>query len=295
MVSPALRRDVVKQTQELHEASERRICTAFGFCRSTHRYQSEQDDSAVRRRLEELAQERKRFGYRRLHILLTREGWAINMKKTYRIYRQLGLSLRPKKGKKRGMNNRIPLKQAACSNAIWSLDFVQDRLEDGRNFRIFAVVDQYDRRCLCLIADSSLSGVRASRELGRLIEIHGKPDMIVSDNGTEFTSKAILTWCSSHDVNWHYITPGKPSENGFCESFNGKLRDECLNEHIFMSLQHAKEILGTWREDYNYVRPHSSLGYLSPIEFIRKNNAMQGAPCMALTSLSLSDNMSLRL
>ena len=154
---------------------------------------------------------------------------------------------------------------------------MSDALEDGRRFRILGVMDQYGRRCLDLSADTSISGVRVARELNRLVEHYGKPDTIVSDNGTEFTSNAILRWATESKVNWHDITPGKPSENGFTESLNGKIRDECLNEHIFTSLAHAKQILETWRIDYNYVRPHSSLNYQTPMEFLGKNNDMMDA------------------
>lgn len=263
---------------------ERRSCYALGFARSTQRYVSMRDDAALRQRLRELAAERRRFGYRRLHILLRREGWAINHKKLYRIYKEEGLSVRKRTGRKRAIGTRMKLPQAQRRNHIWSLDFMSDALEDGRRFRILGVMDQYGRRCLELVADTSISGQRVARELDRLVAIHGKPAIIVSDNGTELTSKAILQWAADNNVQWHYITPGKPSENGFTESLNGKIRDECLNEHLFRSLNHARAILDAWRQDYNHIRPHSSLNYQTPMEFLAKSGGMMDASIIPLIS-----------
>lgn len=196
--------------------------------------------------------------------------------------------MKKRKGRKRAIGTRAPLPSAIHQNHIWSLDFMSDALEDGRRFRILGVMDQYSRQCLGLVADTSISGARVARELDRLIEAHGKPVMIVSDNGTELTSKAILQWAADKGIQWHYITPGKPSENGFTESLNGKIRDECLNEHLFRSINHARHLLEAWRQDYNHVRPHSSLNYMTPMEFINKNNAMINASIIALTSTTKS-------
>ena len=289
MVSPSLRRQLVTCAQEAYEVSERRACAVFSISRSAHRYKTTRDDSILCTRLVELAAQRRRFGYRRLHILLKREGWAMNVKKTYRIYRDEGLSVKKRKGRKRAIGTRTKLPQAQHVNHIWSLDFMSDALEDGRRFRILGVMDQYGRPCLSLTADTSISGKRVARELDRLVERYGKPEIIVSDNGTEFTSKAILQWVSDNKVQWHYITPGKPSENGFTESLNGKIRDECLNEHLFTSLSHAKDILEEWRKDYNYVRPHSSLNYKTPMEFLGKTNGMMDASIIPLISHQQSD------
>ena len=289
MVSPSLRRQLVRCTQETYDVSERRACCVFDVSRSTQRYKTIKDDSILCTRLRDLAAQRGRFGYRRLHILLKREGWAMNIKKTYRIYRDEGLSVRKRKGRKRAIGTRTPLPQAQHINHIWSLDFMSDALEDGRRFRILGVMDQYGRPCLDLTADTSISGKRVARELDRLIERYGKPEIIVSDNGTEFTSKAILQWVSDNNVQWHYITPGKPSENGFTESLNGKIRDECLNENLFTSLSHAKGMLNAWRQDYNYVRPHSSLNYQTPMEFLGKINGMMDASIIPLISAQQSD------
>jgi putative transposase len=284
VVSPALRREVVSTTQQARDLSQRRLCRIFGFARSSQRYQATKDNLALRQRLRELAAERRRFGYRRLLILLRREGWALNHKKLYRIYKEEGLSVKKRKGRKRAIGTRTPLPQATHVNHIWSLDFMSDALEDGRRFRILGVMDQYGRQCLDLVSDTSISGKRVARELDRLIEAHGKPEIIVSDNGTELTSKAILSWAAEHNIQWHYITPGRPSENGFTESLNGKIRDECLNEHLFRSLSHARAVLHEWRQDYNHVRPHSSLNYQTPMEFLNKINGVMDASITPLIS-----------
>jgi len=162
------------------------------------------------------------------------------------MYTSEGLSVKKRKGRKRAVGTRTPLVKATQLNQIWSLDFVSDALSDGRRFRILSVVDQYSRECIGLVVDTSLSGVRVARELTKLISTRSKPDVIVSDNGTEFTSKAILMWAAEHKINWHYITPGRPMENGYTESFNRSLRDECLNEHWFESLWQARNIIGDW-------------------------------------------------
>jgi putative transposase len=196
-----------------------------------------------------------------------RRGVVMNLKKVYRLYREEGLKVRRRGGRKRAIGTRAPLEKAARPNAIWVLDFVSDTLESGRKFRIFNVEDQFTRRGLGVEVDTSLPGRRIVRVLDRLVAIWGKPAMIVSDNGTELTCNAMLRWTTENAVEWHYIAPGKPMQNGYMESFNGKLRDECLNEHVFGSLSAARRIIEAWRIDYNEVRPHSSLGYQTPEEF----------------------------
>ena len=186
----------------------------------TMRYQSTRpDDRDLRDRMTALAHERRRFGYRRLHVLLRREGYEVNHKKLFRLYREEKLTVRRRGGRKRAIGTRAPMLLPLAPNERWSLDFVSDQLTDGRRFRILTVVDDCTRECLALLADTSLSGDRVARELDRLIAEHGKPKMIVSDNGTEFTSNAILTWAEGAGVQWHYIAPGKPMQNGFIESF----------------------------------------------------------------------------
>ena len=222
------------------------------------------DDGDLRLRLREIALERRRFGYRRLGIMLAREGIVMNHKKLLRLYREENLRIRRRRGRKRAMGTRAPMTLPQGPNQRWSLDFVSDTLACGRRFRMLAVVDDFTRECLALVADTSLSGARVGRELDAIIALRGKPLMIVSDNGTELTSLAILRWTQDRRIEWHYIAPGKPQQNGYVESFNGRLRDECLNETLFASLGHARSVLRAWREDYNHVRPHSGIGGLTP-------------------------------
>jgi putative transposase len=220
-------------------------------------------------RLRDLATQRRRFGYRRLHILLTREGLVMNHKKLHRLYREERLQVRRRGGRKRALGTRAPLTMPQGPNQRWSLDFQSDALADGRRFRIFAVVDDFTRECLALIADTSLPSLRVVRELDAIVDVRGRPAMIVSDNGTELTSRAVLRWSQETRVEWHYIAPGKPQQNAFAESFFGRLRDECLNETLFTSLNHAREVLSLWKDDYNTVRPHSGLGNLSPVAYAK--------------------------
>ena len=222
------------------------------------------DEPAVRARLRELARLRKRFGYRRLHVLLAREGIRMNHKKLRRLYAEERLQVRRRIGRKRALGTRVPMALPQGPNQRWSLDFVADAFTDGRRFRVFTVVDDFTRECLALVGDTSLSGVRVARELDAIIARRGKPCTVVSDNGTELTSMAILRWAQEHQVEWRYIAPGKPQQNAFIESFNGRLRDECLNETLFTSMAHARAELADWKEDYNTIRPHSAIGYLTP-------------------------------
>jgi putative transposase len=252
---------------ERHGLSQRRACRLVGIDHSTLCYQRKRpDDMELRGRLRELAHQRRRFGYRRLGWLLAREGHVMNHKKLYRLYREEKLMVRRRGGRKRAVGTRTPLALPQTINQRWSLDFVSDTLADGRRFRILCIVDDFSRECLATVVDTSLSGVRVVRELDRLILERAMPATIVSDNGTELTSVAVLKWAAGH-VAWHYIQPGKPVENAFIESFNSRLRDECLNEHVFMSLAEARDVIETWRYDYNYCRPHSSLGRLTPREY----------------------------
>jgi len=248
--------------------SERRACKAIGCCRMTVRYRSARpDDRALRERMIAIARERRRFGYRRLHVLLRREGHLVNHKRLFRLYREEKLAVRRRGGRKRAIGTRAPMLVPLRPNERWSLDFVSDQFTDGRRFRILAIVDDCTRENLALVADTSLSGLRVARELDRVIAARGRPKMIVSDNGSEFTSNAILAWADQARVEWHYIAPGKPMQNGFIESFNGRLRDELLNETLFSSLSQARTALANWRSDYNTERPHSQLGWQTPSVF----------------------------
>ena len=191
----------------------------------------------------------------------------MNLKRFRRLYRDEGLQVRKRGGRKRAMGLRAPIALPSGPNERWSLDFVSDSFTDGRRFRILAIVDDFTRECLALVADTSLSGARVARELDAVIARRGKPTTCVSDNGTELTSMAILAWSKDSRVDWHYIQPGKPQQNAFVESFNGRLRDECLNEALFSSLGEARDLLAEWRDDYNRVRPHSALANKMPEEF----------------------------
>ena len=257
--------------------SERRACRTIGCQRMTVRYRSRRpDDVRLRERLMALARERRRFGYRRLLIFLRREGFTVNHKRLFRIYREERLMVRKRGGRKRAMGSRTPMPVPTRPNELWVLDFVSDQLVCGRRFRILAIYDVCVRRCLAAVADFSLSGRRVARELDRLVALHGKPRAIGSDNGTELTSNAILTWTAESGVDWHYITPGKPVQNAFIESFNGRLRDEFLNETLFTSLMQARLALEAWRRDYNNVRPHSGIGWLTPAAYAAQLSPQQG-------------------
>ena len=279
MVTPAARREAAAYLRRAFEMSERRACRVIGSDRTSVRYQGVRpDDGVLRERLKALAQERRRFGYRRLHVLLRREGHAVNRKRVQRLYREERLTVRRRGGRKRAIGTRRPMVTPLAADQRWSLDFVSDQLTDGRRFRILAVVDDCTRECLALVADTSISGRRVARELDDIIRRRGRrPDTIVSDNGTELTSNAILGWADETGVGWHYIAPGKPQQNGFIESFNGRLRDELLNETLFRSLPHARAVLEAWRRDYNEERPHSKLGWMTP-RGLRQRPQRRGRP-----------------
>ncbi|ATU94726.1 transposase (plasmid) [Phyllobacterium zundukense] len=256
--------------------SQRRACGLVGIDPRVYRYRSSRaDDADLRHRMRELASERRRFGYRRLHILLKREGVEVNWKKLYRLYKEERLTVRKRGGRKRALGTRAPMAIPQGPNQRWSLDFVSDSLTDGRRFRVLCVIDDFSRECLATVVDNSISGTRVGRELDRIVEHRGIPCMVVSDNGTELTSNAILEWQQERQVDWHYIAPGKPMQNGFIESFNGRLRDECLNEHLFTSYRHARQIIEEWRIDYNLNRPHTSLDGMTPYEFATRSQKGQ--------------------
>jgi len=233
--------------------------------RSTHGYKPKtEDDSLIRSRLRELAEHRRRFGSPRLHVLLKREGLVVNHKRTERIYREEGLSLRLKKRKKHASGARVKLPIPARPNERWSMDFVQDALSDGRKFRSLTIVDDFSRECPTIEVDTSIGGFRVARVLDRLSQMRGLPEVITVDNGPEFAGKTLDEWAYRKGVKLNFIQPGKPVQNAYVESFNGRLRDECLNESWFKTLDEARVIIEDWRIDYNRVRPHSSLDDLTP-------------------------------
>ncbi|WP_132280682.1 IS3 family transposase [Neorhizobium sp. JUb45] len=268
MVGPAAKRDAVAHLKAIMGLSERRACQIISADRKTIRYRSSRPPEVeLRAKLRDLANERRRFGYRRLFILLRRDGEPSGVNRIYRLYREEGLSVRKRKARRRAVGTRAPILVEAKANARWSLDFVHDQFACGRRFRILNVVDDVTRECLAAIPDTSISGRRVARELTTLIERRGKPGMIVSDNGTELTSNAILAWSKDHKVEWHYIAPGRPMQNGYVESFNGRMRDELLNESLFFGLDHARSAIAEWANDYNNFRPHSSLEYQTPADY----------------------------
>ncbi|WP_254430394.1 IS3 family transposase [Ruegeria arenilitoris] len=271
LLTPDAKRRAVRDVMDRHGLSERRACQLADLHRSVFQYEKRNGcDEALRRRLRELANERRRFGYRRLHILLQREGVEVNHKKLFRLYREERLTVRKRGGRKRALGTRRPILVPDRANQRWSLDFVSDALSDGQRFRVLCIVDDCTREALATVVDRSMSGRRMTRELDDLIRRRGEPDLIVSDNGTEMTSHAVLRWCQDTGVGWHYIAPGKPMQNAFVESFNGRLRDECLNENLFGNLAEARRIIETWRIDYNINRPHTSLNGQTPTEFAQR-------------------------
>lgn len=247
--------------------SERHACRALGFPRSVYRHQIiTGQDLVLRARLIELAAQRRRFGYRRLHALLSRE-MIVNHKRVYRIYTEEGLKLRRKTRRNRAPMPRRPLRVPSERNVRWSMDFMSDALKDGRSFRVLNVIDDFSREALAMEVDTSLPGLRVVRTLDGILAMRGKPRQIVTDNGPEFVSRVLQRWAQKNNVEIHFIDKGKSTQNAFVESFNGRVRDECLNQHWFESLWEARRVTENWRLDYNRNRPHSSLGNLTPEEF----------------------------
>jgi putative transposase len=239
-----------------------------GLCRNTLGYTPKPDkDEALRDRMKELAEKRRRSGCQMLHLILKREGLVINHKRTERIYREEKLALRIRRRKKLASQGRIEVAKAEKANELWAMDFIQDALHDGRRFRVLPIVDTYTRECLRLEVDTSIRGERVAEILSQIASVRGLPDNIIVDNGPEFISNVMDAWAYERGVKLHFIRPGKPVDNAYIESFNGRLRDECLNQHWFISLSHARRVIEEWRNDYNLQRPHTSLNGLTPYEF----------------------------
>lgn len=264
----AQKRTVVSELGRDHKLSQRRSCLLAGLSRSVARYRKKDvPDPLLLRRLQELAEERPRFGYRRIHVFLVREGWRLNRKKVLRIYRELQLQVRRKKRNQaaRASRKRKPIPTRV--NEAWSMDFMSDALADGRCFRLLNVVDDCSREAVVMEAGISLPAGRVVRALDQAIEERGRPARITVDNGPEFRSRTLDAWAYGKGIDLCFIQPGKPTENAFVESFNGRVREECLNQHCFRDLEEARAILEDWREDYNTVRPHGSLNNRTPREY----------------------------
>lgn len=271
MVTPAARREVVAYLQERHHLSQRRACRLARAPRATVRYKPRRPtQEPLRARLRELAAARPRFGYRRLAVLLRREQGTVNHKRVYRLYRLEGLAVRRRGRKRVARAARIAPVAALQPGQRWAMDFMQDSLASGRPFRTLNIVDLASRECLAIEVDTSLPGARVARVLERLCAVHGRPAAITVDNGPEFAGLALDAWAYKEGVRLDFIDPGKPTQNGHLESFNGKFRDECLNQHWFTGLDDARQTIAAWRDDYNGVRPHSALGNLTPLAFAER-------------------------
>lgn len=286
MVGPEARRHVVTYLREKHQLSERRACGLAGLWRSVNRYESRRTEpEGFRNRMVELAAARPRFGYQRLHVLLRREGFRVNHKLTYRIYKEERLQVRRKRRKRVAAAPRQPKAVPERPHQRWSMDFMSDALMDGRSIRLLNVVDDCSRICVAIEVAQSISGEYVGRVLDRAAARYGWPEEIVVDNGPEFTSKALDQWAWQRGIRLRFIQPGKPVQNAFVESFNGKCREECLNETWFTSLDDARRVIAAWREDYNTTRPHRSLGNLTPEEHERRltsGSPLRGSPPVSL-------------
>lgn len=249
-----------------YAASERRVCGLIGIAVASYRYQRTRSDEPLRTKLVELAREKPRFGYRRLHVLLGRAGEHVNHKRVHRVYREAGLMIRRKK-RKHCVREGKPLLARTSANQEWALDFVHDAVECGRAIRVLSVVDAYTRECLALEVDTSFASRRVTRVLDAIVAERGQPLTIRCDNGPELTSRHFLAWCVERQIELMHIQPGKPTQNARVESFHGRLRDECLTVSWFQNLFDARRKIAAWRIEYNEERPHSSLGYQTPKEF----------------------------
>lgn len=270
MVKPADKRTVVDFLKTEKKFSQNRSCRLVQLDVSTYRYQSvKKDDGELRNKIVSLAHQNKRFGFKRINALLKADGIEVNHKKVYRIYKEEKLAVKRKKRKQK-LKRACSLILATFPNEMWSMDFVSDSLAYGRKFRTLNIIDVLTRECLAIEADFSLPSARVIRVLDRIIELRGKPKSIRIDNGAEFTSLIIIQWAEKNGIKLDYIQPGKPTQNAFVESFNGKFRDECLNENWFLNLNHAKVLIEEWRISYNTYRPHSSLNYMTPESFAKQ-------------------------
>lgn len=266
-------REEGRYLREHFHASEQRVCGLLQMAVSSYRYRTTRSDEALRERLVELARRKPRFGYRRLHIFLEKCGAHVNHKRVYRVYRAAGLAVR-RKARKRLVREGSPRAALTAANQAWAVDFVHDAVASGRAIRVLSMVDEYTRECLTLEVDTSFASRRVTRALEKILVEREKPLALRCDNGPEFTSRHFLAWCLEQGIELVHIPPGKPQQNGYVESFNGKMRDECLNMSWFENLFDARRKIAAWQQQYNEERPHSALGYQTPGEFAR-----QLAPC----------------
>lgn len=268
MVTPAARKSAASWLLEKFEVSERRACQVVGSHRSTQRYESRRKEPpGLREALRDAAHEHPRFGYRRVHWLLERQGFAVGQRRVRRIYREEGLTVRRRKRKRFKRIVREPATLPSRPNDRWSMDFVHDQFDDGRWYRVFTAVDDFTRESVALEAGTTLPAAKVAEVLDRVISARGRPRRIVCDNGSEFTSLFFMQWAARHGIDLQFIQPGKPTQNAFAESFNGRFRDECLNTNWFGNLVHARHVIADWQHHYNCGRPHTALGRRTPEEF----------------------------
>ncbi|MBS0431153.1 MAG: IS3 family transposase [Proteobacteria bacterium] len=282
-LAPQARRAAALRMLDL--ISERRACRLAGLSRDAFRHPPtiSPADQALSGRLVELAQARRRFGYRRLHDMLDLEFPNVNHKRVYRLYREANLAVRKRRRAKFPSTLRQPLQAAGAPNEVWSMDFVSDALANGRRIRCLTVADDFTHECVDIAVDHGISGKYVTRVLDQAACFRGYPKAVRTDNGPEFTSRAFIAWTQQHGIGHLLIQPGKPMQNGYVESFNGKFRDECLNEHWFTSLPQARDIIANWRRDYNEVRPHSSCGRIPPAKFAANFRQAQEDECNSKT------------
>ena len=265
---------------EQHHLSERRACRLVGLSRDSYRNPPVVDEATqqLSAKIVEIAQVRRRFGYRRIHDLLRPQFPGVNHKRIYRLYSQAQLAVRKRKKVRRAASERVPLTVAVRVNEVWSMDFVSDSLANGRRIKCLTIADDFTHECVDIAVDYGISGQYVTRLLDRAALFRGYPAAVRTDNGPEFTCRAFIAWAQAHGVRHILIQPGRPMQNGYIESFNGKFRDECLNEHWFQTLPQARSEIASWRQDYNEVRPHSSLGRMPPAEFAQRHRTKNQPP-----------------
>jgi len=265
---------------EQHHLSERRACCLVGLSRDSYRNPPVVDEATqqLSAKIVEIAQVRRRFGYRRIHDLLRPQFPGVNHKRIYRLYSQAQLAVRKRKKVRRAASERVPLTVTVRVNEVWSMDFVSDSLANGRRIKCLTVADDFSHECVDIAVDYGISGQYVTRLLDRTAIFRGYPAAVRTDNGPEFTCRAFIAWTQAHGVRHILIQPGRPMQNGYIESFNGKFRDECLNEHWFQTLPQARSEIAIWRQDYNEVRPHSSLGRIPPAAFAQRHRTKNLPP-----------------